>query len=281
MISIQIQIQIQIKTICVIYIYIDHSTKQICRDIKTIYSVSIREAYLISNEVDEHSKRARNINDDDDYIMDNDDDDDVRMTAKQKKTTMSALIAEANYIFNEKTLERIIEDLAFGYLAPEFELWRLKFYQRICHEWSWDAAASFFNKLIIKGRGKDSKLTKTLKTTIGHNEDALGFCPSVFYILARGVEDHDKILYHVAIDIANSLKNAKFEYKNLHFFLNSDAATRKHPRNIGNMIFKNIRTILELAPLQHKYENIYGYVYDIRFFCITVKTIIICCLICF
>ena len=206
-----------------------------------IYSVSIREAFTINEEY-----------------------------CQNESMTMSSLIDQCDDLFNDTTLQRIFHDLIRGYLFPEFELWKIKFFNNPCMEWSFDAAASFFNKLIVKGFGANCRVTRTLKTTIGHDTHALGFTPCEFFLLPRGKEDHDKILYHVAIDISLTLKYSKIELNHLYFHINSDAATRKNAENMGAIIYKHIKTILNVPEDEYKYENEYGFVYDLRFFAITV-----------
>ena len=96
--------------------------KQICDHIKLIYSVTIREAF---NEQQSYKN--------------------------DQSKTVSELLQVSNAMFNAKTLERIFRTLVRGYLIPEFNLFRVKFYQRPCFEWSVDAAGSIWNKLWVKG----------------------------------------------------------------------------------------------------------------------------------
>ena len=69
----------------------------------------------------------------------------------QPTQSISKLLKASDAMFNKKTLERIFRTLIRGYLIPEFNLFRVKFYQRPCFEWSVDAAGSVWNKLLVKG----------------------------------------------------------------------------------------------------------------------------------
>ena len=74
----------------------------------------------------------------------------------------------------------------------------------------------------------------------------------------------------VADEIVNNMRFTKRKWQSLHIKIDSDTATGDSPQNISKILLAMIAKKLNLKPGQYKYQNRYGFVFDLKYLVFTV-----------